>query len=128
MKKSIRRAARKATSYLSTSFSSLRPVAIAFICALFLFSSATPALAFGNSSSSPAKGVEELNGVQKESEKTISGKLSSDNDGESVMKNSAEGLNGVQGRADKEDMYSPDNSGATSIEENIKEALKEVTP
>jgi len=128
MKKSIIESVRKSVGYLFTSLSSLRPFAIAFVCALFLFTGAAPALAFGNSSSSPAKGVEELNGVQKESEKAISGKLSSNNDGESVMKNSAEGLNGVQGKADKENMYSPDDANATSVEENIEEALEEITP
>lgn len=128
MKKSIKESVRKSIGYLRSAFFGLRPFAIAFVCALFLFTSAAPALAFGNSSSSPAKGVEELNGVQKESEKAISGKLSNNNDGKSVMKNSAEGLNGVQGRADKEDMYSPDDSSATSVEENIKEALEEITP
>ncbi len=120
--------ARKSAGYFASSLSGLRPFAIAFICALFLFTSAAPAFAFGNSSSSPAKGVEELNGIQKESEKAISGKLSSNNDGKSVMKNSAEGLNGVQGKADKEDMYSPDDSSATSVEENIQAALEEITP
>lgn len=124
MKKSIK----KAFSYLSTSFAGLRPLAIAVVCALFLFTSATPAFAFGNSDSRPSKGLEQLNGVQKESEKAISGKLSDNNDGESVMKNSAEGLNGVQGKADTEDMYSPENSSATSVEENIKEVLEEITP
>ncbi|MGB3788933.1 MAG: hypothetical protein WA949_13055 [Phormidesmis sp.] len=119
---------KKIFSYFSALFSSLRPLAIATACALFLFASATPALAFGNSGSSPAKGVEQLNGVQKESEKAISGKLSDNNDGKSVMKNSAEGLNGVQGAADKEDMYSPESSSATSVEENIEEALEEITP
>ncbi len=119
---------KKIFSHLSTLYSGLRPLVIATACALFLFASATPALAFGNSSSSTSKGVEQLNGVQKESEKAISGDLSSDNDGKSVMKNSAEGLNGVQGAADKEDMYSPEDSSATSIEENIEEVLEEITP
>ena len=127
MKKLIK-SVRESADYLASSLSGLRPFAIAFVCALFLFTSAAPAFAFGNSSSSPSKGVEELNGVQKESEKAISGKLSDNNDGKSVMKNSAEGLNGVQGKADKENMYSPDDSSATSVEQNIEEALEEITP
>lgn len=128
MKKTIKKSVKKVAGYFAASFSLLRPLAIASVCALLLFTSATPALAFGNSSSSPAKGVEQLNGVQKESEKAISGDLSSNNDGKSVMKNSAEGLNGVQGKADREDMYSPEGAKATSVEENIKETLEEITP
>ena len=119
---------KKVFNYLSTLFSSLRPLAIAAVCALFLFANAAPALAFGNSNSNLSKGVEQLDGVQKESEKAISGKLSDNNDGKSVRKNSAEGLNGVQGKADVENMYSPDDSKATSIEENIEEALEDITP
>lgn len=115
----------------------LRPVAIfrrsglaiALACALMVFSVAAPAMAFGNSSSSPDKGLEQLDGVQKKSEEAITGEIDHANDGESVTKNSQEGLNGVQGAANKENMKNPANSGgAVAIEENIKEALEDVTP
>ena len=119
---------KKILDHLSVLTASFRPFAIAAVCAIFLFTSATPALAFGGSNSNPSKGLEQLDSVQKESEKTISGDLSSNNDGKSVMKNSARGLNGVQGAADKENMYSPKDSNATSVEENIQEALEEITP
>ncbi|EDX86617.1 hypothetical protein S7335_4322 [Synechococcus sp. PCC 7335] len=119
---------KKILNYLSTLTASFRPFVIAAVCAVFLFTSAAPALAIGGSNSSPSKGLEQLNTVQKKSENTISGKLSSNNDGKSVMKNSAEGLNGVQGAGDKENMYSPKDSSATSVEENIQEALEEITP
>lgn len=119
---------KKMLNYLLALTASVRPFVIAAVCTLFLFTSVAPALAIGGSNSSPSKGLEQLNGVQDKSEEAISGDLSSNNDGESVMKNSAEGLNGVQGKADKEDMYSPENSSATSVEENIEAALEEVTP
>ncbi len=107
----------------------LRPAAIALACTLMIFSVAAPAMAFGNSSSSPAKGLEQLDDVQEKSEEAITGQIDNANDGESVIKNSREGLNGVQGAANKQNMKNPANSGgAVSIEENIKEALEEVTP
>ncbi|MBE9061705.1 hypothetical protein [cf. Phormidesmis sp. LEGE 11477] len=119
---------KKMLNSLSALAASFRPLAIASICALFLLTSVAPALAIGGSSSSPSKGLEQLDTVQKESEKAISGDLSSNNDGKSVMKKSAQGLNGVQGRANKKDMYSPDDANATSVEEKVENALEEVTP
>lgn len=107
----------------------LRPAVIALACTLMVFSVAAPAMAFGNSSSSPSKGLEQLDSVQEKSEEAITGQIDNANDGENVMKNSQEGLNGVQGAANKENMKNPANSGgAVAIEENIKEALEEVTP
>lgn len=112
--------------------SNLRPFAIALACALVLFSNATPAFAlfgFGNSDSSPKKGLEQLDSVQDKSEEAISGQIDNANDQESVIKNSQEGLNGVQGAANAQNMKNPANSGgATSVEESIKEALEDVTP
>ncbi len=112
-------------------FARLRPFAIAAACALLIFSSMSPAYAFGgmrSDRSDQSKGLEKLEGVQKESEKAISGSIDSDNDAESVIKNSQEGLNGVQGAANKENMISPDNAKGSTIEENIQEALEDVTP
>ena len=115
-------------NYFSTFFASLRPLAIAIACALLIFSSAAPALAFGKSSSSPAKGSESLNTVQEKSERAISGPMTDANDGASVMKNSEEGLNGVQGTADTEDMSNPANAMGESVEQEIQEALENITP
>ncbi|MGB7251645.1 MAG: hypothetical protein WBC73_22105 [Phormidesmis sp.] len=112
-------------SYVSAFFAGLRPVAIALACALLVFSSAAPALAFGGSSSRAEKGLEQLNTVQDKSEEAISGPTSKEKD----IQNSEEGLNGVQGDANRQDMKSPEGSGGVStIEENIKEALEGVTP
>ena len=108
--------------------SKARPVAIALACAFTIFSMAAPAMAFGNSSSSADKGLEQLDSVQEKSEEAITGSIDNANDGESVRRNSQEGLNGVQGAANKQNMKTPRSSSANSIEENIKEALEDVTP
>ena len=115
-------------NYFSALFASLQPLAIALACALLVFSSAAPALAFGKSDSSPTKGVESLNTVQEKSERAISGPITNANDGENVMKNSAEGLNGVQGTADTEDMSRPSNAKGESVEQEIQEVLEGITP
>ncbi|MEO0770063.1 MAG: hypothetical protein AAFY72_11640 [Cyanobacteria bacterium J06649_4] len=115
-------------NYFSSLASILRSVAIAAACALVVFSSATPAMAFGNSSSEPSDGLAQMDSVQEKSESTISGAISSDNGTKSVMKNSEKGLNGVQGSANAEKMISPEDANATSVESKIEDALDEVTP
>lgn len=116
-------------SYLSSLLTGLRPFAIALACALMVFSSAAPALAaFGNSSSRPDKGLEQLDTVQKKSEEAISGPIDHANDGESVIKNSAKGLNGVQGDANKQEMVTRESAKGNTIEGSIKEVLEDITP
>ena len=119
---------KRAYTSFRTVLATLRPMAIALACALMVFSVAAPAMAFGNSSSNADKGLEQLDSVQDKSEEAITGAIDNANDGESVMKNSQKGLNGVQGSANQRNMKSPNNSSAVSIEENIKEALEDVTP
>ncbi|MGD1864107.1 MAG: hypothetical protein ACFB0D_06095 [Phormidesmis sp.] len=113
-------------SKVSTFVSSLRPLMIAAACALVLFANATPAFAFGGSSSSAEKGLEQLGSVQEKSEAAISNE--GKNGTRNVVKNSKEGLNGVQGAANKKDMTSPSDASGNTIEGNIEEALDEMTP
>lgn len=107
----------------------IQPLAITAACALLVFASTAPALAFGNSSSKPSDGVAQLDTVQNKSEDAISGP-----DGgaignpEKFKENAQKGLNGVQGQANQNKMSNPANSGAKSVEENIKNALEEITP
>ena len=118
-------------SYVSGLLAGLRPLAIALACALVLFSNATPALAlfgFGNSNSQPKKGLEQLDTVQKKSEEAITGSIDHANDGESVIRNSAKGLNGVQGDANKKEMVSRGNAEGNTIEGEIKNVLEDITP
>lgn len=104
---------------VSTLVSSLRPLMIAAACALVLFVSATPAFALGGSSSSPEKGVEQLDGVQEKSEAAIS------EDQSNVAKNAKEGLNGVQGAANKKDMLSSSDASGDTVEDTIEAALED---
>jgi hypothetical protein len=111
---------------VSVFVSGLRPLAIALACALVIFSSATPAFAFGkNSPSSPSKGLEQLDTVQKKSEDAMRGPVEN---AATEMKNAAEGLNGVQGDANKQNMISREDAKGNTIEKNIKEALEDITP
>ncbi|MEL7071284.1 MAG: hypothetical protein AAGN15_21910 [Cyanobacteria bacterium J06581_3] len=113
----------KATALLT----GIKPFAIAAMCALVLFATATPALAFGGSNSQPEKGLEQLDGVQEKSEEAIS-TSSSKMKGENVAKDAQKGLNGVQGAANKGDMVSPDEANGNTIEGKIENALEEVSP
>ena len=118
-------------NYVSNLLSHLRPFAIALACALLIFSSAAPAFAFGSTPSRLDKGEEPLDTITKKSEEAISGPLTNKNDGESVIRNSQQGLNGVQGAGDTENMISRDEAqtgSATSIEDSIKDALEDITP
>jgi len=111
---------------VSTFISSLRPLMIAAACALVLFANATPAFAFGGGNSSPEKGLEQLDSVQNKSEAAISNE--GKNGTRNVIKNSKEGLNGVQGAANKKDMITPSDASGNTIEGNIEDALDEITP
>lgn len=107
----------------------LKPAMIAGACALLLFSMAAPAMAFGNSDSKASKGLEQLDGIQEKSEKAAaSGPATGANGTLSVSKDANEGLNGVQGAADKENMITPESAEGKSIEANVEEALEAVTP
>ena len=114
---------------VSEAFGRLRPFAIAAVCALVLLANATPALAFGGSNSSPDKGLEQLDSVQNKSEQAITKDGKNDMGSmRKVSKNAQEGLNGVQGAANKGDMISPNEADGNTIEGNIEEALEEITP
>jgi len=107
----------------------LRPFAIAATCAFVLFVNATPAFAFGGSNSQPEKGTEQLDSVQKMSEDAITkGSKNDMSNMRNVSKNAEEGLNEVQGAADKEDMISTNSANGETIEDHIEEALEGITP
>lgn len=107
--------------------SALKPMAIAAVCALFLFANATPALAFGNSSSKASDGLEQLDGIQQKSEQAAaSGAKAGANSAKSVRKDANRGLNGVQGQANKGDMISPNDANGNTIEGAIEDSLQEI--
>jgi hypothetical protein len=120
-------------NYVSTVVTRLKPIAIVAACVLMIFASAAPALAiggFGGANSNPDKGLEQLDSVQKKSERAIAGPNSGEGDAKNKMdvENAEKGLNGVQGDANREKMYSNQNSEGKTIEGNIKNALEEVAP
>lgn len=118
-------------SYFSALLADLRPLVAVAACALMIFASAAPALAiggFGGGSSSPSKGLEQLDTVQKKSERAIAGPNNAESGAKSVMEDAEKGINGIQGDANKENMYSNQNSEGKTIEGNIKNALEKVTP
>ncbi len=107
----------------------IKPLAIAAACALLVFASTAPALAFGNSNSKPSDGVVELDSVQSKSEDAISGPEGGViGNADKVKENAQKGLNGVQGTANQKEMANPANAKGKTVEENIKNALEEITP
>ena len=113
---------------VSATLSSLRPLMIAAACALVLFANATPAFAFGNSSSKASDGLEQLDGVQNKSEQAITENAKNDMSSMgTVPENARKGLNGVQGSANKKDMISPSDANGNTVEGKIESALEEVT-
>ncbi|MEL6453287.1 MAG: hypothetical protein AAFQ40_01055 [Cyanobacteria bacterium J06623_5] len=114
--------------YLLSLLSAVRPALIAAACALILVINAAPAIAFGGSQSQPSDGLEQLDNVQKKSEKALSSRAENVmDDTEDVIKNSQEGLNGVQGSASKRETKRPSEVRNNTIEGNIKETLEEIT-
>ena len=107
----------------------LKPAMIAGACALLIFSAAAPAMAFGNSDSKASKGLEQLDGIQEKSENAAaSGPKTGANSTGSVSKDASTGLNGVQGKANKKNMISPDEANGNTVESNVEDALDSVTP
>lgn len=102
----------------------IRPVRfliVAFIGALLLFSNAFPTLA---ATSSPTKGEDQLKQVEERSEQVLK---SNPRSMKEVQADTENGLNEVQGEANKNKMKNPMNTGnATSIEEILQDKLENV--
>ncbi|MGP1373813.1 MAG: hypothetical protein ACTS3T_13370 [Almyronema sp.] len=96
------------------------------IGAVLLFSQALPAAALGSRQSSPHEGTDALPNVRDRSEEVLKREPRS---GAEVQSEAAEGANEIQGAADAEKMYRPENSrSAESVEQKVEEALENVTP
>jgi len=113
------------TRFYSLILSPVRFLVVAFACTLIFFSSALPAAAIVNSPSSPYKGEEHLNEIQKRTDQAVIDpplSLKEIQKGQQAQKG---GLNEVQGAADLNKMSTPENSGqATSVIDEVKEALR----
>lgn len=93
-----------------------------FVCTFLFLSSAFPVVA---ATSSATKGEDALKGIQKESEEVLK---SDPRSMEEVQSKAKGGLNAVQGGADVNKMYRPENSqDATSVEERVKGFLNDFT-
>jgi TolA-binding protein len=102
----------------------MRTVLAVVASVLLIFSAASPAVAFGNSSSSPAKGTAQMNDLQAESERAVKREP---RDLKEVQRKAQEGPNEVQGRADMNKMNTPENSKqATTVREQVENAFEDV--
>lgn len=108
---------------LKSFFRSLKLVAIAFVFATFILANASPAFAFGGSSSKPSDGAASLSGVQSKSDKVAKSQPRS---GKEVSNVAQDGLNGVQGAADKGKMIKPSDTDATTVKDDIESGIKSV--
>lgn len=108
----------------SINFSNLRPLRFlmaALLLAFLWIGSAVPSWA---GVSSPSQGEDALKQIQKDSEQVLRGGPPSLED---VQAKAQEGINEVQGGADKEKMKNAANSqGSTSVEEKIKEGMDNI--
>ena len=94
-------------------------------CALLVFSAASPAVAFGSSSSSPSEGMATMNDVQATSKQAVKGEPRGLKE---VQRKAQEGPNEVQGKAGMDAMNTPGNSQeATSVRDQIGDALDQAT-
>lgn len=105
----------------------LAKVTLVILAATFLLVGvASPANAFGNSSSSPSKGTAQMNDLQETSRRAVKQEPRSRRE---VQRQAKRGPNEVQGEADMHGMNVPDNSRkAKTVRKQAEEALKKVTP
>lgn len=94
-------------------------IAVCF-CALMFVSNAFPAFAV---TSSLTKGEAQLTGIEKEAQKAV---LKDPMSLEETQKKANEGINEVQGDADKDKMKNPSNTRATSFEQQVKKAVSNI--
>ncbi|MDY7008324.1 MAG: hypothetical protein SWX82_31465 [Cyanobacteriota bacterium] len=100
----------------------VRFLMVIFACTFVFLSSAVPVIA---ATSSPTQGEDALKKVEKKSEQVLK---SNPRSMEEVKSKSKNGLNGVQGGANLNQMSTPENSqDATSVEERVQDFLNDFT-
>lgn len=107
-----------ANVFESLNFRPFRVLIIAFTCAILFFANAFPAVA---ATSDPREGEVGLKSIQAETD-TVAKEAPLGL--KETQKKAEEGINEVQGAADKEKMKTPENADATSFEEQVKEGYK----
>jgi len=111
-------------SFINRSF---RVVIAGLLCVTLLFSNALPAAAIGANKSAPTEGTDQLQGIEKEARK-VGNPNAQPRSLQATQAKAEEGLNAVQGKADKEKMYRPSNSkDATTVEEKVEGFLGKIT-
>lgn len=103
---------------------SIRFVVIAFACAVLFVSNALPAAAIGAPRSNPTKGEEQLDTIQEKSEEVTKAPPLS---GGETQREANKGINEVQGDANKDQMFRPENSRGTTVTDRVEEALESIT-
>jgi hypothetical protein len=98
-------------------FRPVRVLVAAFVGAVLLFSNALPTLAV---SSRPDQGEDQLQQIEQKSEDVLK---SNPRSLEESQKDAENGLNTVQGQANKEKMKRPENTDATSIRDILGDQL-----
>ena len=109
---------KRLNSWLKSSF---RLVLTAFVCGLLFISSAYPAQA------TPSKATDGEASLNKIQAKTDNVADSNPRGIKEVTKEAQKGLNAVQGSADADEMISPDETNATTVEEQAKNFLEDLT-
>ncbi|MEL6401594.1 MAG: hypothetical protein AAFR26_21340 [Cyanobacteria bacterium J06626_4] len=96
------------------------------MCAFILLETASPAMAFGNSSSDRSQGLVEMNEMKEISKAAFRNEPRST---EEVQNNAKQGSNAVQGSANLEKMNVPANSQQTrTVAEQAEDVLENITP
>ncbi|MEA5620502.1 hypothetical protein VB711_22045 [Cronbergia sp. UHCC 0137] len=114
--------------FITLGISSLRPLQFLFLiftCTLLFLFSSFPAFAISSYQSQPEEGTTQLLETQRKTDEVAKSPPITLKESQQRTK---KGLNAVQGDADIEKMKTPENSqDATSVEEEVKNFLKEVT-
>lgn len=92
-----------------------------FACAMLVFSAVYPAYA---ATSNPRQGEANLMEIEKKSQEAV---IADPYGMEKTSKEANQGINEVQGDADKEKMHNPSNSKSTSFESEIKGLVDNIT-
>ena len=102
---------------------SLRLILTTFICGVLFVASAYPA----NAVTSPKDGETNLNSIQAETDKVGRGLNNNPRGIEETTQKAQEGLNEVQGGADKDKMVRPEETDATSVKEKAANFFENLT-
>lgn len=106
----------------------LARISMVVVASLFLLLGvANPAIAFGNSSSSPSDGTTQMNKLQETSERALDAEPRNQQE---AQRKAQQGPNEVQGDADLHTMnYSPaDSQSSTTVQDQIENVLEKITP